>query len=180
MLFQRSRLASQRMSQLIDDLLNLSRVARADIRKQTVNLSEMAASIAAELSKAAPGRQVKVEIEPGLRAAGDERLLRLALGNLFDNAFKFTRTRAEGRVEFGHHMLDGERVFFVRDNGAGFDMQFVGKLFGPFQRLHSVTDYPGTGIGLATVHRIIMRHGGRIWPQSELGRGATFYFTLPD
>ena len=179
-LFQRSRLASQRMSQLIDDLLNLSRVARADIRKQTVNLSEMAAALSSELEKAAPQRKVKVQIEPGLRASADERLLRLALGNLFDNAFKFTRTKSEGSIEFGHAMLQGERVFFVRDNGAGFDMQFAGKLFGPFQRLHSAREYPGTGIGLATVHRIILRHGGRIWPHSELGCGTTFYFTLPD
>ena len=179
-LFQRARQASQRMSQLIDDLLNLSRVSRAEVRQQTVNLSEMAATIAAELQKAEPDRRVQFRIQPDLVVTGDDHLLRLALENLIGNAFKFTRKKAEAEIEFGSVMRDGRRVLFVRDNGAGFNMQFVGKLFGPFQRLHSATEYPGTGIGLATVHRIIIRHGGTIWPESEQGQGTTFYFTLAE
>ncbi len=179
-LFQRSRLASQRMAQLIDDLLDLSRVARADVHMQPLDLSEMARSIAAELKKALPHRQVTVQVEPNLRAGGDSQLLRLALGNLFDNAFKFTRLKGEATIHFGATTINGERVFFIRDNGAGFDMQFAAKLFGPFQRLHTLAEYPGTGVGLATVHRVVVRHGGRIWPQSGIGQGTTFYFTLPD
>ncbi len=179
-LFQRARQASQRMAQLIDDLLNLSRVARAEMRQQRVNLSQMAESIAAELQKAEPDRRVRLRIEPGIMAAGDDRLLRLVMENLLGNAFKFTRKKSETEIEFGSVLREGRRVLFVRDNGAGFSMQFASKLFGPFQRLHAVTEYPGTGIGLATVHRILLRHGGIIWPEAEQGKGATFYFTLPE
>jgi PAS domain S-box-containing protein len=181
-LMQRARQASQRMSQLIDDLLNLSRVARAEMRRQHINLSEIANSIAAELQKNEPTRAEKVvfRIQPGLFATGDDRLLRLVLENLIGNAFKFTRHKPQALIEFGRLDQDGKRVLFVRDNGAGFKMEYAGKLFGPFQRLHATTEYPGTGIGLATVHRILMRHGGKIWPESEEGKGATFYFTLPE
>ena len=177
---QRSRQASQRMSQLIDDLLNLSRVARAEMRRQRVSLSEIAQSVATELQKNEPDRKVTFQIEPGLFANGDDRLLRLVLENLLGNSFKFTRDKPEAKIEFKSMRQDGKRVLFVRDNGAGFKMEYANKLFGPFQRLHAATEYPGTGIGLATVHRILMRHGGKIRPESKEGFGATFYFTLPD
>jgi PAS domain S-box-containing protein len=179
-LMQRARQASQRMSQLIDDLLNLSRVARAEMRHQRISLSEIAQSIATELQKNEPHRKVAFHIEPGLFAMGDDRLLRLVLENLLGNSFKFTRDKPEAKIEFGSLRQDGKRVLFVRDNGAGFKMEYANKLFGPFQRLHAATEYPGTGIGLATVHRILMRHGGKIRPESKEGFGATFYFTLPD
>jgi signal transduction histidine kinase len=179
-LMQRSRQASQRMSQLIDDLLNLSRVARAEMRSQRVSLSEIAQSVATELQKNEPDRKVTFQIEPGLFATGDDRLLRLVLENLLGNSFKFTRHKPEAKIEFKSMRQDGKRVLFVRDNGAGFKMEYANKLFGPFQRLHAATEYPGTGIGLATVHRILMRHGGKIRPESKEGFGATFYFTLPD
>ncbi|HWN93914.1 MAG TPA: ATP-binding protein, partial [Methylomirabilota bacterium] len=178
-LMQRARQASQRMSQLIDDLLNLSRVARAEMRHQRINLSEIASGIVAELRKNEPERKVMVNIQPGLTATGDDRLLRLVMENLIGNAFKFTRNNAETVIEFGSVERGGNRVLFVRDNGAGFSMDYAGKLFGPFQRLHAATEYPGTGIGLATVHRILGRHGGKIWPEAEEKKGATFYFTLP-
>ncbi len=179
-LMQRSRQASQRMSQLIDDLLNLSRVARAEMRRQRVNLSDIATSIAVELQKAEPERKVQLRIEPGILATGDDRLLRLVLENLLGNAFKFTGKKPVAEIEFGGKILEGKRVLFVRDNGAGFNIQYAAKLFGPFQRLHTATEYPGTGIGLATVHRILARHGGTIWPESKEGEGTTFYFTVPE
>jgi len=178
-LFQRARQASQRMSQLIDDLLNLSRVARSEMRHQRINLTDIATGIAAELQKIEPERKVNLRIQPGLTATGDDRLLRLVLENLIGNAFKFTRKKPVAEIEFGSVQQNGERVLFVRDNGAGFKMDYAGKLFGPFQRLHAVTEYPGTGIGLATVYRILLRHNGRIWAEAEEGKGATFYFTLP-
>jgi light-regulated signal transduction histidine kinase (bacteriophytochrome) len=167
------------MSQLIDDLLNLSRVTRSEIRHQKINLSDIATGIVAELQKGEPERQVNVRIQPSLTATGDDRLLRLVLENLLGNAFKFTRRKPLAEIEFGSVQQDGQRVLFVRDNGAGFKMDYVGKLFGPFQRLHAVTEYPGTGIGLATVYRILLRHGGRIWTEAEEGKGATFFFTVP-
>jgi light-regulated signal transduction histidine kinase (bacteriophytochrome) len=145
-----------------------------------VNLSDIAAVAAAEMQRQEPGRKVVAHIEPGIIATGDDRLLKLVVENLIENAFKFTRYKPEARVEFGAEMRNGRRVLFVRDNGAGFNMEYAGKLFGPFQRLHAATEYPGTGIGLATVHRILGRHGGRIWPESKEGEGATFYFTLPE
>jgi len=179
-LMQRARQASQRMSQLIDDLLNLSRVARAEMRHQRINLSDIAKGIAADLQKNDPERKVTWRLQPGLVATGDDRLLRLVLENLLGNAFKFTRKKPEALIEFGSIVQNGKRVLFVRDNGAGFKMEYAGKLFGPFQRLHAAAEYPGTGIGLATVHRILIRHGGKIWPESEEGRGTTFFFTVPD
>jgi light-regulated signal transduction histidine kinase (bacteriophytochrome) len=126
-----------------------------------------------------PQRQVEVSISPDLKATGDERLLRIALENLINNAWKFTNKRPQAQIEVGAEMQESQRVFFVRDNGAGFDMAYANKLFGAFQRLHSNSEFPGHGIGLATVQRIINRHGGRIWARSEVDRGATFYFTLP-
>ena len=179
-LIQRARHASQRMSQLIDDLLNLSRVARAEMRHQRVNLSDIASATVADMQKNEPDRKLVAHIEPGITVTGDDRLLRLVMENLIGNAFKFTRNKAEAVIAFGSELRGGKRVLFVRDNGAGFKMEYAGKLFGPFQRLHAATEYPGTGIGLATVHRILGRHGGRIWPEAKEGEGATFYFTVPD
>ena len=167
-----------RMGHLIDDLLRLSRITRAEMKRETVDLSVMAENILAELHEKHPDRQVEVAIPKGLTAQGDLRLLRVALENLLVNAWKFTGNRAKARIEFGATDKDGERVFFVRDDGVGFDMAYAHKLFTPFHRMHPVEDFPGTGIGLVTVQRIIGRHGGRIWAEGATGKGATFYFTL--
>lgn len=175
----RVRAASQRMAQLIDDMLNLSRVSRGEMRREEIDLSRMARDITEQLQRAQPERIVEVKIEDGIKARGDDRLLRIALENLLGNAWKFTSKQPSSRIEFGAQAGDaGEDVFFVRDNGAGFDMAYADKLFGAFQRLHSIDEFEGTGVGLATVQRIIRRHGGRIWAESQPGRGATFYFTL--
>jgi light-regulated signal transduction histidine kinase (bacteriophytochrome) len=171
--------SSQHMDRLIDDLLKLSRVGRAELKRQTIDLSTIASSIVAELQKAEPGRKVDVSIEPGLNAHGDERLVRVALDNLLRNAWKFTGKVAEPKITVGR-TTDSEAAFFVRDNGAGFDMAYASRLFGVFQRLHTTSEFPGTGVGLATVQRIINRHGGRVWAHSKLSEGATFYFTLPE
>lgn len=171
--------SSQQMETLIEDLLKLSRVSRSELQCQQVNLSQMAESIAAELKKSDPQRAVELVIEPGLHAHGDERLLRVALDNLVRNAWKFTSKQARAKIEVG--LSKGPpQAFFVRDNGAGFDMTYSNRLFGVFQRLHTVSEFPGTGVGLATVQRIISRHGGRVWATGEVNRGATFYFTLPN
>lgn len=174
----RIRAATQRMGQLIEDLLNLSRVARRDFEPQPLDLSTLAEEVVRALRMQDPERQVDVSIWPGMDAEGDPRLLRVALENLIGNAWKFTSKTENPRIEIGT-LRDGERtVFFVRDNGAGFDMAYVDKLFGAFQRLHSAAEFPGTGIGLATVQRVINRHGGRVWVDAEPGEGARFYFTL--
>jgi signal transduction histidine kinase len=171
--------SSHHMDKLIDDLLKLSRVGRSELTRRSIDLSEMASNIAAELRKAEPERDVEVVVAPGLEAQGDERLVRVALENLLRNAWKFTGRRNKARIEFG--VTDGaERAYFVRDNGAGFDMAYATRLFGVFQRLHAASEFPGTGIGLATVQRIINRHGGRAWANGKTDEGATFYFTLPD
>lgn len=172
----RIRAASQRMAALIDDLLALSRVTRAELKHERVDLSALAGDVIDELRQSAPNRSVDVAITPGLATAGDRRLLRLVLQNLLGNAWKFTGTRSHARIEFGR--LEREPTYFVRDDGAGFDMTYADKLFGAFQRLHSPAEFEGTGIGLATVQRIVGRHGGRVWAQGEVDRGATFYFTL--
>lgn len=175
----RVRAASQRMAQLIDDMLNLSRVSRGEMRREEIDLSRMARDITEQLQRAQPERIVEVKIEDGIEARGDGSLLRIALENLLGNAWKFTSKQPSSRIEFGAQAGDaGEDVFFVRDNGAGFDMAYADKLFGAFQRLHPADEFEGTGVGLATVQRIIRRHGGRIWAESQPGRGATFYFTL--
>ena len=174
----RVRAASQRMGTLIDDLLKLARVTRAEMRTEDVDLSGMARDIAAELQRATPEREVEFAIAPGLKAWGDARLLRVALDNLLRNSWKYTAKRPGPRVEFASVEANGGRAFMVRDNGAGFDMKYADKLFGVFQRLHSAADFEGTGIGLATVRRIITRHGGRIWAEGAVDQGATFYFTL--
>jgi light-regulated signal transduction histidine kinase (bacteriophytochrome) len=175
---QRVRAASQRMAQLIDDMLNLSRLSKGEMRLQTVNLTAIARSIAAELQKNQPERQVEFVIQEGLLAGGDERLLRAALENLLGNAWKFTSKRPRATIEFGVAQKDGQQAYYVRDDGAGFDMAYADKLFGAFQRLHGGTEFPGTGIGLTTVQRIIHRHGGRVWAEGQVEQGATFYFTL--
>ncbi|HEX4943463.1 MAG TPA: ATP-binding protein [Usitatibacteraceae bacterium] len=180
------RSETQRMGQLIDDLLMLSRVGRAGIRHEPLDLSAIATSVAARLEQAEPARRFEFAIQQGMRANGDEQLLRIALANLFDNACKFTRPRAVARIEFGaeeeQDPATGARraVYFVRDNGVGFDMARAKNLFGAFQRLHTTSEFPGTGIGLATVKRIIHRHGGTISAEAQVGRGATFRFTLEE
>jgi light-regulated signal transduction histidine kinase (bacteriophytochrome) len=174
----RVREASQQMSQLIDDVLHLSRVTRADLREQEVDLSTLAGLILARLQESEPARKVEVKIRPGVIVTGDGQLLRIALENLFENAWKFTSKQAESRIEFGVTQASGEPTYFIRDNGAGFNMTYVDRLFGPFQRLHAQGDFPGSGIGLATVQRIIHRHGGRVWAEGLVGQGATFQFTL--
>ena len=174
----RIRSASQRMGHLIDDLLNLARFTRAEIRREAVNLSEIAKSLVAELAQREPERHVTFEIGEGLEVKGDPRLLRVALENLFRNAWKFTSKHPRARIEFGVAQRDGKPTYFVRDDGAGFDMAYKAKLFGAFQRLHKATEFYGTGVGLATVQRIVRRHGGEIWAEGEVEKGATFYFTL--
>ena len=175
---RRIRDASLHMSALIDDLLNLSRISRSEMTPRQTNLSQIATEAAATIRDRYPGRSVELTIAPGLTVEGDTRLLRIALENLLDNAWKYSARIDHARVTLGCQQNDGERVFFVRDNGIGFDMAYSGKLFGPFQRLHAEADFPGTGIGLVTVQRIIARHGGRIWAEAQPGHGATFYFTL--
>jgi two-component system NtrC family sensor kinase len=175
----RVRESAQRMGELIDDLLLLSRVGRADIRRDRVDLSGLARSGVEELKRKDPGRQVAVCVEDQLTAEADSGLMRVAFENLLGNAWKFTAKVSKARIEVGAVQQDGGTVFFVRDNGAGFDMSYADKLFSPFQRLHTELEFPGTGIGLATVHRIIERHGGRIRAESAVDQGATFYFTIP-
>ncbi|MGZ7066511.1 MAG: sensor histidine kinase [Candidatus Aminicenantales bacterium] len=170
--------ATERMSQLIDDLLNLSRITRADMRRGRVDLSLMVRRIADGIRKSQPERDVAFVIENGISAEGDDRLLNIVLENLIENAWKFTSQCPAARIEFGAMRKDGCAVYFVRDNGIGLDMAYAGKLFQPFQRLHSINEFPGTGIGLATVKRIIDRHGGRVWIQGETGGGTTVFFTL--
>ncbi|ABQ28507.1 cache domain-containing protein [Geotalea uraniireducens] len=169
---------SHEMSDLIDGLLKLSRSTRGGIAPERVDLSAMAVMVAEELRKAEPDRRVTIHIAPGVEAFADHRLLWVVMENLLGNAWKYTSQRADGRIELGVAEQQGKDVYFVRDNGAGFDMAYADKLFLPFQRLHKTSEFPGIGIGLATVERIIHRHDGRIWAQAAVGEGATFYFTL--
>jgi signal transduction histidine kinase len=174
----RIRSATERMAQLIEDLLNLSRVSRGELSQQEVDVAELARRVVADLRHREPGREVEISIWEGMRAHADARLLRAALENLLANAWKFTSKAAHPRIEVGALRDGPHSTFFVRDNGAGFDMAFSNKLFGAFQRLHTVSEYQGTGIGLATVQRIVHRHGGRIWADAQPGKGAVFFFTL--
>ncbi len=167
-----------KMERLIEDLLRLSQVSRQEMRVGMVDLSALAREVADELQAENPQRSVRFEIEPGLLAAGDAGLLRVALQNLIGNAWKYSSKRESARIEFGYAGQDAHRVLFVRDNGVGFDMAYADKLFGAFQRLHSPAEFPGNGIGLATVSRVIQRHGGKVWAEGKVGAGATFYFTL--
>ncbi len=175
---RRVRAASQHMARLIDDMLTLARVTRAELRAETVNLSTMAQSVADELRKGAPDRQVEFYIASEIFVRGDPQLLRVVMDNLLSNAWKYTSRHPQAKIEFG--LLNGGRpkTYFVRDDGAGFEKAYVHKLFGAFQRLHSSKEFPGTGIGLATAQRIVHRHGGRIWAEGDVEKGATFYFTL--
>jgi PAS domain S-box-containing protein len=175
---ERLSAASERMAELIDDLLLLSHVARAELKKSKVDLTALARSIMQELHKTQPERQVEFVLAPGLAASGDPNLMRTLLENLLSNAWKFTSKKPRARIEFGMTYHDDKPVFFTQDNGAGFDMTYADKLFKPFQRLHSLADFPGTGIGLASVRRIVHRHGGRAWAKGKPNEGATFYFTI--
>lgn len=174
---QRVRASAQRMGQLIDDLLSFSRLSRSEMTVETVDIGALATNAFKELQAEDPQRQIEVEVAADLSAEGDRQLLGVVLKNLLENAWKFTRQQERARIELGT-LPNQPEVFFVADNGAGFDMRYAGKLFGAFQRLHSDRDFEGTGIGLATVQRIIHRHGGRIWAEAEPDKGATFYFTL--
>jgi PAS domain S-box-containing protein len=174
----RVRAGAQRMAALIDDLLDLSRISRAPMRKERIDLSQLAGPVVAELTGKAPERHVQIDIDGELAAMGDGRLMTIVLQNLLQNAWKFTARRPDAHIALGREERGDEMVFFVRDNGAGFDMKYAGRLFTPFQRLHDPSEFEGTGIGLATVNRIIARHGGRIWAEAAPDQGATFFFTL--
>jgi light-regulated signal transduction histidine kinase (bacteriophytochrome) len=175
---QRIQEASQRMSGLIEDLLGLSRIGRSEFNARPLDLGQVCAEAAAAVRERYPGRNVELTIAPGMNVTGDARLLRIALENLLNNAWKFTVHAAPARVSVGVREEAAGRVYFVSDNGVGFDMSYAGKLFVPFQRLHAEAEFPGSGIGLVTVQRIIARHGGRIWAHAEPNVGATFCFTL--
>jgi PAS domain S-box-containing protein len=175
---ERVRNAAQRMADLIDDLLKLARITRSPLQTRFINISKIVEEIAHGLHEQQPERLVDFSITPDLMVEGDPHLLHAALENLIGNAWKFTSKKGKARIEFGQLSRAKDRTFFVRDNGSGFNMAYVDKLFGVFQRLHAMTDFPGTGVGLATVQRIISIHGGKIWAEGEEGKGATFYFTL--
>jgi light-regulated signal transduction histidine kinase (bacteriophytochrome) len=166
------------MYTLIDALLTLSRVTREEMRRDVIDLSALARSVATELQRTHPDRKVDFVIAPGIIGVGDGSLVRVALENLIGNSWKFTGRLAKARIEFGAVDRNGSTVYYVRDNGAGFDMAYVDKLFGAFQRLHTAEEFPGTGIGLPTVQRIVRRHGGTVWAEAEINEGATFWFTL--
>jgi PAS domain S-box-containing protein len=176
----RVRSETQRMGHLIEDMLQLSRLTRAEMRTEKVDLSALARAVIERLKMEEPNREVKFDIQENLVARGDAHLLESVLSNLLGNAFKFTSKCADARIELGQVKMEGQPVFFVRDNGAGFDMDYSQKLFGAFQRMHKTTEYPGTGIGLATVQRVIHRHGGRVWAEAKVNEGATFYFIIPE
>lgn len=175
---ERVRKAVQRMGTLIDDILELSRVTRREMHRTQVDLSRLATELVEEISRARAGRRVNTVISPGCQATGDPQLLRLLLQNLLENAWKYTGWNPAAQVEFGCESAEGKPVYFVKDNGVGFDMQHTRHLFAPFQRLHTPEEFEGSGIGLATVARIVDRHGGRIWAESKPGKGTTFRFTL--
>jgi light-regulated signal transduction histidine kinase (bacteriophytochrome) len=168
-----------RMGQLIDDLLDLARVNRAELDLQPVDLTALARQITGRLREQDPQRQAHIRIADGLSARADRRLIEIALDNLLSNASKFSRDRQPAQIEFGSEQRDGRTVFYVRDNGAGFDPRYTGKLFGVFQRLHAESEFPGNGVGLATVKRVITRHHGEVWGESTPGKGAVFFFWLP-
>ncbi|MGD8566466.1 MAG: ATP-binding protein [Gammaproteobacteria bacterium] len=175
----RIRNAAQRMGDLIDDLLELSRINRSEITKKKIDLSSKVHSVLARLGHGVNGRKVDVVVQPGVYVTGDDLLMDIVVTNLVSNALKYTGKEQTARIEFGEVAKDGEQVYYFRDNGIGFDMKYSHKLFGAFQRLVAYDEYPGTGIGLATVYRVITRHGGRVWAEGEVGKGATFYFTVP-
>jgi light-regulated signal transduction histidine kinase (bacteriophytochrome) len=167
------------MGRLVDDLLTFSRMARAHMRQHRVDLAQLVAEVRAELRRDSRGRYIQWKIHPLPEVRGDAPMLRVVLMNLMGNAVKYTRVRSPALIEVGANGNESEHTIFVRDNGVGFDMKYAGKLFGVFQRLHFEDEYEGTGIGLASVHRIVLRHGGRAWAEGKENEGATFYFTLP-
>lgn len=175
---QRIHDASVRMSSLIDDLLNLSRIGRSELTARPISLSQIAAEAAAAVRERHPTRDVQLEIAPGMEVSADPRLLRIALENLVSNAWKYSSRRPQAHVSIGTQAGEHGPVYFVRDDGVGFDMKYADKLFVPFQRLHPEAEFPGSGIGLVTVQRIVARHGGRVWADAKPDEGATFYFTL--
>jgi len=172
-------LNARKMGALIDALLSLARLTRNELHRESLDLSTLVHELGGHLAAAEPSRSVDLQVEPALSADVDPVLGRALFENLLANAWKFTSKTPRPRVAFGATQQNGSRTFYVRDNGAGFDMAFASKLFAPFQRLHSANEFPGTGIGLATVQRIVHRHGGRIWAEGTVGEGATFYFTFP-
>jgi signal transduction histidine kinase len=174
----RMRRASQRMTSVFDGLQSLFRLTSGEIHREPIDFTAMAKEVVREIRAEEPIRKVKVEIAEGMKGSGDKRLVRILLANLLNNAWKFTASEQEPRIEVGTEIVDGESRVFVRDNGVGFDMIYAHRLFGAFQRLHSQSDFEGAGIGLATARRIINRHGGRIWAEGAVGEGATFYFVL--
>ena len=174
----RIRAASQHMAQLIDDMLKFSHITRVEMKHDTVDLSSLAMSIMKELQKPQPNRLVRLKIADGLIVEGDTNLLRVLLDNLLGNAWKYTGRHPSAEIEVGSMAENGKTVYFVRDDGAGFDMAYADKLFSPFSRLHTIDEFPGTGIGLATSQRIVIRHGGSIWARGVVEKGATIYFTL--
>jgi light-regulated signal transduction histidine kinase (bacteriophytochrome) len=176
---QRLQASSARMGQIIDDLLRLSRTTRTELIREKIDLGRMAGSIHQELQALEPDREVQLSVEGELHAVGDTLLIQLALQNLIANAWKFTGKQSAAQITFGSRLRGSQPVFFLRDNGAGFDQRFIKKLFEPFQRLHAASDFEGNGIGLAIVQRVIRRHGGEVWAESAPDQGATFFFTLP-
>ncbi len=174
----RIRNSSEKMTRLIDDLLRLSKISRQEIERINIDLCKLAESVVHNLREASAGRNVEVVIRKDVRASADPNLMRVVMTNLFDNAWKFTGKTANARVEFGSLERDGKTAYFVKDNGAGFDQEYAYKMFWPFHRLHSDREFAGTGIGLAIVDRIVRRHGGKVWAEGEVGKGATFFFTL--
>jgi light-regulated signal transduction histidine kinase (bacteriophytochrome) len=172
--------SAQKMAQLIDGLLSLSRLGRTAINRTRIDLASIARTVVEHLRRDNPDRQVTVVIPAEMPAFGDAQMIEMVFDNLLHNAWKFTGGREQAHIDVGQVLEDGRQVYFVRDDGAGFDMNYAGKLFAVFQRLHSLTEFEGTGIGLANVDRIIRRHGGQIWGEGEVGRGATFYFTLEE
>jgi len=172
--------AARKMDRLIIDLLELARISRVDLKRQWINLSDMGREILAALSDDEPEREVEVNVEDGLEVVGDPVLLRQVMENLLGNAWKYTGRRQQARIELGATVRNGQRTYHVRDNGAGFDAAHAGRLFTPFSRLHDASEFPGTGIGLSIIQRIVLRHGGWVWAEAEVDRGATFFFTIGD
>ncbi|KAA0243287.1 MAG: hypothetical protein EDM75_15900, partial [Chlorobiota bacterium] len=178
MYLERVRFNAQKMGQLIDEMLNLSRVSRAPMNQKNVDLSEVAKGIIKELTEHEPEREVDVTITPGMKAVADPTLIGAVLQNLLSNAWKFTAKKKKSEIIFGQQVINGVSTFYVKDNGAGFNMEYSDKLFAPFQRLHRTDEFIGTGVGLTTVQRIIKRHSGKIWAEGVVGEGAIFYFTI--
>jgi light-regulated signal transduction histidine kinase (bacteriophytochrome) len=172
--------ASKRMEQLIDDMLNLARVTKSEMHREQVDLSAMVRQIAGELKQREPQRAVELVVADGVIVHGDVHLLRVAMDNLIGNAWKYSSNKSPSRIEFGVKQVDRGAVYYVKDNGAGFDPRSAQRLFQPFQRLHPISEFPGTGVGLATVQRIIQKHGGQIWAEGAVNAGAAFSFTLPE